>query len=278
MTETDRIERTVFIISDGTGITAETFSHSVLSQFESVKFQQVRIPFVDTLEKADEVIERINHVASRGAQPIAFTTLVNTELSTRIKTANALFLDLFAGFVEPLEQALGMRSTHSIGKSHKVANSTQYRNRIDAINYSLAHDDGQFVKGLSEADVILVGVSRCGKTPTSLYLAMQYGVKAANFPLIPEDFDRGTLPSTLHPHRLKLFGLTIQPERLAEVRQERRPDSQYAALSQCLHEVAEAERLMRMENIPSLSTTTKSIEEIATTILHEIKLDQHQSY
>jgi len=278
LTETDRIERTVFIISDGTGITAETFSHSVLSQFESVKFQQVRIPFVDTLEKADEVIERINHVASRGAQPIAFTTLVNTELSTRIKTANALFLDLFAGFVEPLEQALGMRSTHSIGKSHKVANSTQYRNRIDAINYSLAHDDGQFVKGLSEADVILVGVSRCGKTPTSLYLAMQYGVKAANFPLIPEDFDRGTLPSTLHPHRLKLFGLTIQPERLAEVRQERRPDSQYAALSQCLHEVAEAERLMRMENIPSLSTTTKSIEEIATTILHEIKLDQHQSY
>ena len=278
MTETDRIERTVFIISDGTGITAETFSHSVLSQFESVKFIQVRIPFVDTLEKADEVIERINHVASRGAQPIAFTTLVNTELSTRIKTANALFLDLFAGFVEPLEQALGVRSTHSIGKSHKVANSTQYRNRIDAINYSLAHDDGQFVKGLSEADVILVGVSRCGKTPTSLYLAMQYGVKAANFPLIPEDFDRGALPSTLHPHRQKLFGLTIQPERLAEVRQERRPDSQYAALSQCLHEVAEAERLMRMENIPSLSTTTKSIEEIATTILHEIKLDQHQSY
>ena len=278
MTEADRIERTVFIISDGTGITAETFSHSVLSQFESVKFTQVRIPFVDTLEKADEVIERINHVASRSAQPIAFTTLVNTDLSTRIKTANALFLDLFAGFVEPLEQALGVRSTHSIGKSHKVANSTQYRNRIDAINYSLAHDDGQFVKGLSEADVILVGVSRCGKTPTSLYLAMQYGVKAANFPLIPEDFDRGALPSTLHPHRSKLFGLTIQPERLAEVRQERRPDSQYASLSQCLHEVAEAERLMRMENIPSLSTTTKSIEEIATTILHEIRLDQYQSY
>lgn len=278
MTQTDRIERTVFIISDGTGITAETFSHSVLSQFESVKFNQVRVPFVDTLEKADEVIERINHLAAKGAQPIAFTTLVNTELSTRIKTANALFLDLFAGFVEPLENALGVRSSHSIGKSHKVANSTQYRNRIDAINYSLAHDDGQFVKGLSEADVILIGVSRCGKTPTSLYLAMQYGVKAANFPLIPEDFERGALPSTLYPYRKKLFGLTIQPERLAEVRQERRPDSQYASLPQCLHEVAEAERLIRMESIPSLSTTTKSIEEIATTILHEIKLDQHQSY
>lgn len=278
MVDAAQIERTVFIISDGTGITAETFSHSVLSQFESVKFNQVRIPFVDTLEKADSVIDRINHVANQGAQPIAFTTLVNTELSARIKTANALFLDLFAGFVEPLEQALGVRSSHSIGKSHKVADSAQYRNRIDAINYSLAHDDGQFVKGLSQADVILVGVSRCGKTPTSLYLAMQYGVKAANFPLIPDDFERGALPSTLHPYRRKLFGLTIQPERLAEVRQERRPNSQYASLPQCLHEVAEAERLMRMENIPSLSTTTKSIEEIATTILHEIKLDEHQSY
>ena len=278
MTDTPHIERTVFIISDGTGITAETFSHSVLSQFEGVKFKQVRIPFVDSLERADAVVERINHVASGGTQPIAFTTLVNTAFSTRIKTANALFLDLFAGFVEPLEHNLGIRSSHSIGKSHKVANSAQYRNRIDAINYSLAHDDGQFVKGLADADVILVGVSRCGKTPTSLYLAMQYGVKAANFPLIPEDFERAALPATLHPHRSKLFGLTIQPERLAEVRQERRPNSQYASLSQCLHEVAEAERLMRIETIPSLSTTTKSIEEIATTILHEIKLDQHQSY
>lgn len=273
------IQRTVFIISDGTGITAETFSHSVLSQFESVQFKQVRVPFVDTLEKADAVIQRINHVADSGeGQPIAFTTLVDSVLSARVKTANALFLDLFAGFVEPLEQNLGVPSSHSVGKSHKGGSSQQYRNRIDAINYSLSHDDGQFVKGLGQADVILVGVSRCGKTPTSLYLAMQYGVKAANFPLIPEDFERGALPQTLHPFRNKLFGLTIQPERLSEVRNERRPGSEYASLVQCRHEVAEAERLMRMESIPSLSTTTKSIEEISTTILQEIELDQHTGY
>jgi len=279
VSQSPSVERTVFVISDGTGITAETLSHSVLSQFETVRFNQVRIPFVDTLEKADAVVERINHVASStGHQPIAFITLVDTVLSTRVKTANALFMDLFAAFVEPLEQNLGVRSSHSIGRSHHLGNSAQYRNRIDAINYSLAHDDGQFIKGLAEADVILVGVSRCGKTPTSLYLAMQYGVKTANFPLIPEDFERGTLPSTLHAHRSKLFGLTIQPERLSEVRQERRPGSQYACLKQCLYEVGEAERLMRMESIPSLSTTTKSIEEIATTILHEIKLDTHQSF
>lgn len=273
------IERTVFIVSDGTGITAETFSHSVLSQFDSVQFKQVRVPFVDTLEKADLVVQRINHVAStQEGQPIAFITLVDSVISTRIKTANALFLDLFAGFVEPLEHSLGVRSSHSVGKSHKGGSSTQYRNRIDAINYSLAHDDGQFIKGLAQADVILVGVSRCGKTPTSLYLAMQYGVKAANFPLIPEDFERGTLPKTLHPHRAKLFGLTIQPERLSEVRKERRPGSEYATLEQCRYEVGQAERLMRIETIPSLSTTTKSIEEISTTILQEIKLDHHTGY
>lgn len=246
---TPATERTVFIISDGTGITAETFSHSVLSQFESVTFKQVRVPFIDSVEKADAVVQRINRCAAdQGNPPIVFTTLVNPDVLTRVKLANALFLDLFGAFVEPLEQNLGMKSSHSIGKSHKAVSSTQYRNRIEAINFSLAHDDGQFISGLAQADVILIGVSRCGKTPTSLYLAMQYGVKAANFPLIPEDFDRGALPKTIMPYRAKLFGLTIQPERLTEVRNERRPDSKYASLPQCRHEVAEAERLMRREH------------------------------
>lgn len=273
------IKRTVFIISDGTGITAETFSHSVLSQFESVEFKQVRVPFVDSQEKVDDAIRRINEAASREqGLPIAFTTLVDAELSARVKTANAMFMDLFAGFVEPLEHNLGVKSSHSIGKSHKGGSSAEYRNRIDAINYSLSHDDGQFVKDLAKADVILVGVSRCGKTPTSLYLAMQYGVKAANFPLIPEDFERGSLPSTLMPFRHRLFGLTIQPDRLAEVRHERRPNSKYASIEQCRYEVMEAERLMRMEGIPSLSTTTKSIEEISTTVLQEINLERQMVY
>ena len=273
------LERTVFIISDGTGITAETFSHSVLSQFESVSFSQIRIPFVDSVEKADGVAQRINMCAlEKGYQPIVFTTLVNQDVLARVKSANGLFLDLFGAFVEPLEHSLVVKSSHSIGKSHKGVSSTQYRNRIDAINFSLAHDDGQFVSGLAQADVILVGVSRCGKTPTSLYLAMQYGVKAANFPLIPEDFERDALPSTLAPYRKKLFGLTIQPERLAEVRHERRPDSKYASLEQCRYEVAEAEKLMRRESIPSLSTTTKSIEEISTTVLQEVRLDKHTAY
>lgn len=273
------LERTVFIISDGTGITAETFSHSVLSQFESVSFKQVRFPFIDSVDKADNAVQRINRCAAeQGFQPIVFTTLVNPEVLSRVKLANALFLDLFGAFVEPLENSLGIKSSHSIGKSHKGVSTTQYRNRIEAINFSLAHDDGQFVTGLAQADVILVGVSRCGKTPTSLYLAMQYGVKAANFPLIPEDFERASLPNTVLPFRSKLFGLTIQPDRLTEVRHERRPDSQYASLEQCRYEVAQAERLMRREGIPMLSTTTKSIEEISTTVLQEVGLDRYSAF
>jgi regulator of PEP synthase PpsR (kinase-PPPase family) len=269
------IERTVYIVSDSTGITAETFSHSVLAQFENVNFRQIRLPFVDTLQKAEEAALRIDrNAAETGMQPIVFSTLVHPEIMARVRQANGIFLDLFGTFVNHIEQELGLKSSHSIGRSHMAANSEKYRNRIDAINFSLSHDDGQFVTNLGQADVILVGVSRCGKTPTSLYLAMQYAVKAANFPLIPDDFERGVLPATLAPHRDKIFGLSIQPDRLAEVRHERRPNSQYASLEQCRYEVAEAERLMRREGIEWLSTTTKSIEEISTTVLQEVGLDR----
>jgi [pyruvate, water dikinase]-phosphate phosphotransferase / [pyruvate, water dikinase] kinase len=269
------LERTVYIVSDSTGITAETFSHSVLAQFENVNFRQIRLPFVDTLQKAEEAALRIDrNAAETGMQPIVFSTLVHPEIMARVRQANGIFLDLFGTFVSHIEQELGLKSSHSIGRSHMAANSEKYRNRIDAINFSLSHDDGQFVTNLSQADVILVGVSRCGKTPTSLYLAMQYAIKAANFPLTPDDFERGVLPSTLVPHRSKLFGLSIQPDRLAEVRHERRPNSQYASIEQCRYEVAEAERLMRREGIEWLSTTTKSIEEISTTVLQEVGLDR----
>ena len=191
-----------------------------------------------------------------------------------MRRAKGMILDMFQTFIEPLEKELGLKSTHAIGRFHQNADTEAYKNRIEAINFSLAHDDGQSHKNLAEADVILVGVSRSGKTPTSLYLAMQYAIKAANFPLIPEDFDRGSLPATLAPFRRKLFGLSIQATRLAEVRNERRPNSQYASLKQCRHEVASAERLMRMEGIPWLSTTTKSIEEISTKVLEEVGLNR----
>jgi [pyruvate, water dikinase]-phosphate phosphotransferase / [pyruvate, water dikinase] kinase len=261
-------DRSVFYVSDGTGITAETFGHSVLTQFEGLKLRQIRLPFIDTPDKALEAVTRIDHQSRvDGSRPIVFSTLVDTRINEIVRRADALFLDLIATFVEPLEREFGIRSTHTIGRFHTVADSEVYKQRIEAIHFTMAHDDGQLHKDLDQADVILVGVSRCGKTPTSLYLAVQHGVKAANYPLIPDDFDRGRLPDVLYRYRDKLFGLTIAPERLAEVRNERRPGSRYAALENCRREVNEAEAMMRREGITWLSSTTKSIEEIATNVL-----------
>ena len=266
-------ERTAFFVSDGTGITAETFGISVLSQFDGIRIRQVRLPFVDTEDKAQAAVERINRQAEiDGRRSIVFSTLVHQPTNDIVRTANAVFMDLFATFVEPLELELGIKSTHSIGRFHRSPD--RYGARIDAINFALSHDDGASHADLAKADVILVGVSRSGKTPTTLYLAMQHGVKAANYPLIPEDFERKRLPDVLYQFRPKLFGLTIGPQRLHEVRTERRPDSRYATLEQCRLEVAQAESMMRREKIAMLSSTTKSIEEIAATILTVVQLDQ----
>ncbi|MEN9317144.1 MAG: hypothetical protein RIS35_3537 [Pseudomonadota bacterium] len=267
-----RFDRTVFYISDGTGITAETFGHSLLTQFDSLKLREVRLPFIDSVEKAEEALRRIStQAALDGQRPIVFSTLVNARINEIMRRANAMFLDLFVTFVGPLEQEFGVPSTHSIGRSHTASNTEQYKRRIEAINYSLTHDDGQAHTDLANADVILVGVSRSGKTPTSLYLAMQHGIKAANYPLIPEDFDRGRMPEVLYRFRDKLFGLSIAPERLSEVRNERRPGSRYASIESCRAEVNAAEAMMKREGIACLSTTNKSIEEIAATILHKLQ-------
>lgn len=266
--------RAVFFVSDGTGITAETFGHAVLTQFD-LRFRQVRIPFIDSIEKADDAVSKINAAFEHdGNLPIVFSTLVHAELSNRVKESRSVYMDLIHTFVGPLEQELGVKSTHTIGRSHNIADSEEYKNRIEAINYSLTHDDGQSNKNLATADVILVGVSRCGKTPTSLYLAMQYGIKAANYPLTPDDFERNRLPSALPPFKAKIFGLSITASRLSEIRNERLPGSKYATLENCRYEINEAEILMKREGIRWMSSATKSIEEISTTILQEIKMDR----
>ncbi len=267
--------RTVFFVSDGTGITAETFGNSILSQF-AVRPRHVRRPFIDTADKAHQVVREINHTADvEGRKPVVFITLVNPEILAIVKSeSRGLVLDMFNTFIEPLEAEFGMTSNHRIGRFVDVSKSQEYSDRIEAINFSLAHDDGQSSKNLAQADVILVGVSRSGKTPTSLYLAMQHGIKAANYPLIPEDFDRGQIPSTLAPFKKKCFGLTIDAERLSQIRNERRPGSKYASLENCRHEVREAEGMMRREGIDWLSSTHKSIEEIATTILRDLRPDR----
>jgi regulator of PEP synthase PpsR (kinase-PPPase family) len=270
-------QRTVFFLSDRTGITAEIFGNSLLTQFEDVRFRRVTIPFVDSPEKIADAVRQVNATAAEeGRRPIVFSSVVDDAMSATIRRdADALTLDLFQIFISPLELELGAKSSHAAGRSHGIANSHEYFARMEAINFTQTHDDGAATRDLSKAQVILVGVSRCGKTPTSLYLALQFGIRAANFPLTPDDFAERKLPASIHPHRALLFGLTINADRLHTIREERRPGSKYATLDNCRREVREAEDLMRRERIPMLDTTAKSIEEIATTIVHSAALVRH---
>jgi len=269
--------RTVFFLSDRTGITAEMLGNSLLTQFDDIRFHRVTIPFVDSPEKVADAVRQVNESADReGRRPIVISSVVDEAMSEIIRRdARALTLDFFGVFIQPLEAELGTKSSHAAGKSHGIADSHEYFARMEAINFTQAHDDGVSTRDLGKAQVILVGVSRCGKTPTSLYLALQFGIRAANFPLTPDDFANHKLPASVLPHRSKLFGLTIAPERLRQIRDERRPDSTYASLDNCRYEVREAEAMMVRERIPMLNTTTKSIEEIATTILHQAKVERH---
>jgi len=269
--------RTVFFISDRTGITAEVLGNSLLSQFEGIEFQRLTIPFVDSPDKIDAVIQQMNETAEReGRRPVVFSSIVDESMSETVRrNTNALTLDLFQVFISPLESELEAKSSHAAGRSHGIANSHEYFARMDAINFSQSHDDGASTSDLDRAQVILVGVSRCGKTPTSLYLALQFGIRAANYPFTPDDFAERTLPSSVLPHKERLFGLTINPDRLHMIREERRPKSKYASLENCRYEVRECEHLFEREHIPMLDTTAKSIEEIATTISYRAKLRRH---
>lgn len=267
--------RSAFFVSDRTAITAEMLGHSLLTQFDGLSLHETTLPFIDNIAKAQEAVQKINAAAAAdGARPIIISTLANTEIAAEFGKANALFMDCFQIFIAPLETELGVSASHAIGRTHNVNDIVNYYKRMESVNYALAHDDGVSTRDLAEADIILVGVSRCGKTPTCLYMSMQFGVRAANYPLIPEDFSNHLLPATLRPLRGKLYGLTITPARLERIRSERRPNSTYAELKNCDYEIREAESLMHRENIPFLDATSKSVEELATTIMQQAKLER----
>ena len=263
------LPREVFIVSDGTGITAETFSQSILAQFE-ISFRIIRKPFINTVEKATQVVDEINKVSnSKKILPVVFSTLVKPEINLKISQADCIIIDMFKNCISPLEKSLKLKSNHTIGLFHNNANTQSYKNRIHSINYSLAHDDGQSSANLQNAEIVLVGVSRSGKTPTCLYLAVQFGTKTANYPLTPDDLEKKELPDDLLKIKDKVYGLTIDPVRLSEIRHERLPNSKYATLQNCKFEVQKAECLMRNNKIEFLSVTNKSIEEVASTLLQK---------
>jgi regulator of PEP synthase PpsR (kinase-PPPase family) len=272
------MSRIAFYVSDSTGITAHTLGQSLLAQFENLQIEHITVPFVDSPQKVQAVIERINAATdSQGGLPaLVFSTLVNDELRAQLATSRGYMVDILGTFLKPLEQVLDVHSSYSIGRAHGDATDDGYKNRINAVNFALENDDGARLNHYGNADVILVGVSRCGKTPTCLYLALQFGVYAANYPFTEEDIKELELPKGLQPHKARLFGLTIDPERLASIRHERKPGSKYSSPKQCDYEVREAVAMFRRHGIPFLDTTHFSIEEISTRIISQLGIDRQR--
>ncbi len=241
---------------------------SLLSQFDGADFTTVSLPFIDNEKKAIKAKEQIDQIAQEtGDKPIVFNTIVIPEIRNIIMQSQGLVMDFFHTFIGPLEETLQMESSFKVGKTHSYDEQGKYDSRIEAVNFALNNDDGATTRYYDKAELILVGVSRCGKTPTSLYMAMQFGILVANYPFTEEDMENLTLPPMLKKYKHKLFGLTINGQRLHEIRTERRANSQYASLKQCQLEIREVEALFRKERIPYITTTSKSIEEIATKIM-----------
>lgn len=264
------MERDVLFVSDRTGITAETLGLSLLTQFNGIQFAKHTRRFINTLDKAHVLAEEITRMgAARGSRPIVFSTMIDAEMRQAVAAAPCVFFDLVDTFIAPLEIELHQRSSHTIGRARATLDQSKYNLRMNAVNYALLTDDGLHTQDYSHADVIVTGVSRCGKTPTCLYLALTFGTYAANYPLLDDDLAQPKLPATLEPHRARLYGLTIDPGRLQQIRRERKAEGHYASRKQCEFEVAQAETLFRATGIPYLDTSAMSVEEIATTILHQ---------
>jgi regulator of PEP synthase PpsR (kinase-PPPase family) len=263
----------VFFVSDQTGVTVETLGHSLLEQFDGKTFDTVTVPFVDSVDKATRVAAEIDKAAERdGKRPIVFASLVQDDVRAPLMRSRGLVLDFFEAYLAPLEAELGSQSSHTLRRHHGIYDSKGYNLRIEATNFALAADDGNGSRLYDRADIILVGVSRSGKTPTCLYLALQYGVFAANYPFTGDEFESRQLPKSLEEYKSKLYGLTIAPERLQQIRKERRAEGSYAAARQINFEIRAAESLFRRHGIPYIDTTHSSIEEIASTILSQAGL------
>lgn len=275
--ETDAMNhmRTVFFVSDGTGLTAEGLAHSLLAQFENFEYSSATRPFVNSVEQAQRVVREINAAARlTSAKPLVFCTLVDPRIRSIVHACEGAVFDLYDAFLEPVADALAMAPAGTVGRAHGMDSHTGYGMRMDAVNFALSTDDGTTTHGYEHADVIIIGVSRSGKTPTCLYLALQYGLRAANYPLTDEDLDDVRLPFALVPFRERLYALIIDPQRLHEIRSERRPDSRYASLKQCRYELNQLAALYRQEGLRPLDTTHMSVEEIASTIAHDAGLQR----
>jgi regulator of PEP synthase PpsR (kinase-PPPase family) len=264
--------RTAFFVSDSTGITAETLGSALLANFPGLPFSRHTIPFVDTVDGARAVARDIERLIASGTQPVVFTTVKSAAILDALQVQGAVVVDLLSGHLTELEVALGTTRSEQLGQFHGVGDIEQYFARMRAVEYAIEHDDGQSGRALDIADVIIIAPSRCGKTPTTMYLALQYGLLVANYPLTDDDFPTDRLPRTVDRHASKCFGLTTTPLRLSQVRHERRPNSVYSSLAQCTLELRRAEDLYRRNRVPFLNSSTKSVEEMSAVIMQSMRL------
>lgn len=265
------MRRSVFFVSESTGITAETLGHSLLSQYDGLSFETSYQPYINTPQRALELAERFGQLtAEDGHRPIVFATMVDREVSEILRGSSCYYIEVFDAFMDGLSGELGLSPTRKPGQSHGLRNLEMYDKRIDTINFAMTNDDGMRLDNFAEADIILMGVSRSGKTPTCLYLAMHYGLRAANYPLTDDDFGKDEIPFQLLPFRHKIFALTIDGARLHRVREARRPGSEYASLARCQQELKQASRIYARLGVPVFDTTSQSIEELAARLVKMI--------
>ncbi|MFF2370868.1 pyruvate, water dikinase regulatory protein [Agromyces sp. NPDC058110] len=270
--ETAPAARVAYFVSDSTGITAETLGSALLANFPGITFRRVTIPFVDTVAGAADVVRDIRAGVDDGVEPIVFTTIKSPQIMRQIEASGASVIDLLSGHLRDLESALDSTASEQLGQYHGVGDIEKYFARMRAVEYAIEHDDAQSVRALDLADVILIAPSRCGKTPTTMYLALHYGLLVANYPLTDEDFPSDGLPRAVARYAGRCFGLTTTPLRLSQVRHERRPDSTYSSLAQCTLELRRAEDLYRRNRVPFLNSSTKSVEEMSAVIMQSMRL------
>lgn len=271
-TPSDQGPTPVFFVAGGTGISAETLGNLMLARFPGLTFARRKIPFILTLEQARAVLAQIDEAMTDTVTPLVFSTVTDETIRQEIQTTRAAFIDLFGSHLDTVERVLHVNATHNALALHGVGDTRRYDQRMKAIEFAMEHDDGASLRNLEQSDLILVAPSRCGKTPTSMYLALQHGLKVANYPLVPEDFDTEALPRPIAQLADKCFGLLSTSARLSQVRGERRPGSSYATLAQCSFELRRAEAMYRAHRIPSINSAKMSVEEMAAVIMQSSRL------
>ena len=260
----------IFFLSDSTGITAETMGNALLIQFPNLRFERRLIPFISTMEEARRVVAILDAAAAGPVTPLAFSTAAVEEVRQELLRTKCPLIDFFDLHMERVESILGAKGVRAAARLHGMGDVKRYNARMAAVEYAIEHDDGQSMRALNKADVILLAPSRCGKTPTTMYLALQHGIFVANYPLVEEDFETAELPRPVRELRDRCFGMTTTPARLSQVRHERRPNSRYASLEQCTYELRQAEAMYRNHRLPVINSSTKSVEEMSTVILQTL--------